>query len=118
MTDKEIIQSFEHYNWYDDKDITVTCVKSVLLKNAYFLMCRQQAEIERLKEKDLTETKRFMMLAENYIQAEAIKEFADKLKRKKSTITAQGLVGRKEMKVVEISDIDNLVKEMEITKNE
>lgn len=49
MTDKEIIQAFEHYNWYDDKDITVTCVKSVLLKNAYFLMCKQQAEIDKLQ---------------------------------------------------------------------
>jgi len=65
-------------------------------------------EIERLKEKDLTETKRFMMLSENYIRAEAIKEFSERLKEKADVYEDEEYY----FKYVTTDDIDNLVKEM------
>lgn len=97
MTDKEIIKGLEkelYHADYHDLDYEDNVPVS-LLKNAYTLIIRQQAEIEKLKKKD--EEYPFKCIVGNNseihsktmkdydrlisdISAEAIKEFAEKLK--------------------------------------
>ena len=114
MTDKEIIKAFEYYDWYDDKDTTVTCVKSVLLKNAYFLMCRQQTEIERLTDRNKRLGKCVDLLLNNkngveLIRVEAIKELADRLGEH---IEYRYNENCDFVPYVKVSDIEKVAKEM------
>ena len=74
-------------------------------------IARQQTEIEKLKnEIQITKDAYTMLQTKNeIIKSEAIKEFAEKLKEKSfETIRNYGLT----KDVVEVCDIDNLVKEM------
>lgn len=127
MTDQEIIRAFEGYKYYDDKDITRSCEKTVLLKEAYFLMERQQAEIERLKQEQVFAKAHYGELEWQHItlceefktaKSSAIKEFVEKLKKYhyKASSNWSGIATTS--KVVDVDVIDNLVKEMEVTKDE
>ena len=82
-----------------------TCNCSHITANAALeLINRQKDEIERLKE-FIVETRR----CDKEIKSEAVKEFAERLKEKSfKTIRNYGLT----KDVVEVCDIDNLVKEM------
>ena len=48
MTDEQIIKALEKYKTVEDTDITTSCIKTILLKETYLLINRQQAEIERM----------------------------------------------------------------------
>ena len=74
------------------------------------LINHQKAEIDRLKEwENLLKAEKHSL-----IKAEAIKEFAERLKEKSyKTIRNYGLT----KDVVEVYDIDNLIKEMENENN-
>ena len=82
-------------------------------KDALELIKEQQTEIERLNEY-IGRCKR----GEEYwvkclLEApeKSIRDFVQKLKRKRRTITSVGIAHRTEMRVVTISDIDSLAKE-------
>ena len=82
-----------------------------LLNSTLDLIYRQQAEIEKLKEEiQITKDAYTMLQTKNeIIKSEAVKEFAERLKEKSfKTIRNYGLT----KDVVEVCDIDNLVKEM------
>ena len=82
-----------------------------LANYALDLINRQQTEIEKLKEEiQITKDAYTMLQTKNeIIKSEAIKEFAERLKEKSfKTIRNYGLT----KDVVEVCDIDNLVKEM------
>ena len=82
-----------------------------LINLALDIIDRQQAEIEKLKEEiQITKDAYTMLQTKNeIIKSEAVKEFAEKLKEKSfETIRNYGLT----KDVVEVCDIDNLVKEM------
>lgn len=113
MTDKEIIKAFEVDKDYPDNDITRSCEKTVLLKKAYLLMCRQQAEIEKIRSADPMDfcgvLCDFSEELINKAKAEAIKEFAERLKE--IIQFSIDVWGDFELYAV-IKDIDGLVKEM------
>ena len=111
LTDEEIISSLEVIattgNCEECKIRNCkwgTCNCSQITANAALeLINRQKDEIERLKE-FIVETRR----CDKEIKSEAVKEFAEKLKEKSfKTIRNYGLT----KDVVEICDIDNLLKE-------
>jgi hypothetical protein len=130
MTDNEIIKAMEccSCNSVDDCDdcprfdvddkTTVDCM-CCLMREALDLINRQKAEIERLQ-KDINVVNNvikntFLLKADKNndpfaeIKAEAIKEFAERLKEKKFELNDQN---EDIFYAVEVSDIDNLVKEM------
>ena len=118
MSDNEIIKAFECYKNYPDDDITRSCEKTVLLKKAYYLMCSQQAEIERLKQEQVFAKAHYGELEWQHItlceklktvKAATIKEFAEKLKANAP------LISRNDYDYYLILDkcLDDIVKEME-----
>ena len=127
MTDNEIVKALEYCftnDWNRTKCDkckfyigTTQCVEDRKSASIY-LIKRQQAEIERLKcemgkllPKDCAYTVQMEVSnkLETQIRAEAVREFAERLKEKSfKTIRNYGLT----KDVVEVCDIDNLVKEM------
>lgn len=127
MTDNEIVKALEYCftnDWNRTKcdkckfyTGTTQCVEDLKSASIY-LIKRQQAEIERLKcemgkllPKDCAYTVQMEVSnkLETQIRAEAVREFAERLKAKSfKTIRNYGLT----KDVVEVCDIDNLVKEM------
>lgn len=77
-----------------------------LCEDALALINRQKAEIERLKDM-VSQNEGALPRYEALIRAEAVKEFAERLKEK--AITYYTIIGH----WVSVKDIDNLVKEME-----
>ena len=115
MTDKEIIEALEwHLNDeshcsacpYDEYSVSHYCIDMVI-KDALDLISRQQAEIERLE----IENRCFADIGKMYseIKVEAIKEFAERLILVEETTAINCATNEK---VVRVSDIVNLVKEM------
>ena len=119
MIAKDIIKALECCCFTDDENNCCTCPLSdnsgklcvgVLVKNALDLINRQQEEIERLKE-DRKRLKKVQMQLDDLcimhrtIRAEAIKEFADKLKEKYKYHELCGY------EVIN-GELDDLVKEM------
>ena len=101
-----------HRYCFDPKeDIQTSECQERLMKYALDLITCQKAEIERLK-KDKYKLQKALNQSEDYrviAKSEAIKEFAEKLKEKSfETIRNYGLT----KDVVEVCDIDNLVKEI------
>lgn len=102
---------------YIEVEETANC-NDVLARDALDLITRQQAEIERLKcemgkllPKDCAYTVQMEVSnkLETQIRAEAVREFAERLKEKSfETIRNYGLT----KDVVEVSTINNLLKEM------
>lgn len=127
MTDNEIVKALEYCftnDWNRTKcdkckfyTGTTQCVEDLKSASIY-LIKRQQAEIERLKcemgkllPKDCAYTVQMEVSnkLETQIRAEAVREFAERLKAKSfKTIRNYGLT----KDVVEVCDIGNLVKEM------
>lgn len=95
---KEVFDNYDNPNGYEDPlYIAVLRDSHRIVRKAEEEIARQQAEIERIAEVSKT------------IKSEAIKEFAKRLKEKSyKTIRNYGLT----KDVVEVCDIDNLVKEM------
>lgn len=137
MTDNEIIKALECCSHRNEDlpcdgcpayNIAQMCMED-LMSAALDLITRQQAEIERLKkcpkcvyeyDGEVTEycvqgpCPNFKTVEQ--IKVEAYKEFAERLKEKSyKTIRNYGLT----KDVVEVCDIDNLIKEMtEVNENE
>lgn len=117
FTDEEIIKALEccfieqQCNYCPlYKEHSADCLDTVL-KNAHALITRQQAEIDRLnKEIQITKDAYTMLQTKiEIIKSEAVKEFAEKLKEKSfKAIRNYGLT----KDVVEVSTINNLLKEM------
>ena len=136
MTDKDIVKALEccgikndckgcYFNTHESGDI---CVREIV-KNAFNLINRQKAEIERLKRKNeilsvnadtafqdgLNEARDlYATEVENEIKVEAVREFAERLKE---NITDCHTVSDGEYVGYDWTDIthciDNLIKEME-----
>lgn len=122
MTDEQIIEALECCNGYDCE----TCMAlkycdymhpGALARSSLDIINSQNAKIEELKaeiermEKELTEYKLRLKMSEctvDEIKSEAIKEFAERLKRY-SFVDNLSLDGKE---TVYIDDIDNLVKEI------
>lgn len=129
MKDNDIIKALEHC----PKCVYGSCPEcpmygvngcdSELMKLALDLINRQKAEIERLERsaKQWEDTAKDLYISRENIKAEAVKEFADRLKAvcrqaRFSVTVTQDLTGIKKVldniPVVDESDINNLVKEM------
>lgn len=116
-TDKEIIKALEieiHQAEYVDSNYC-NGVDLLLVKSTLDLINRQQATIETLRNcveqhhiirKD---GKSPLSLLTEDIKAEAIKEFAERLKKKESVYSASDFYW---IKYIPRKEIDNLVKEM------
>lgn len=117
MKDKEIIKALECCMSdnppcttckYDGDTITVDECMGELMKDALDLINRQRAEIERLEEtKNRLSYNLQAVLDERADHTEAVKEFAERLKKKKLHIEDEGQI----FKMVHCYEIDNLVKE-------
>ena len=124
MTDNEIIKALECCDIYHQcegcpRDFNTngktSCVK--LGEDIRDLINRQKAEIEKLKA-DFEACKRDYLIELNnhkYVRLEAIRAFAEKLKRKSELLASS--VYAEPYRAVSIDDIDNLVKEMTEEKN-
>lgn len=125
MTDNDIIKALEcktecHCAVCDMKDI-VPCEHCIFqyIKHALDLINRQKEEIEQLNHKyELAVAEREANVkgfadALSRLKAEAIKKFAEKLKAKAFT-QYNGFEANEDrvIKLVEVDDIDKLVKEM------
>lgn len=127
MTENDIIKALEQHI-ESTKNIKYgarkkTLVDAELLKDILDLINRQQAEIEKLKEASEEAVSCFHRMESLYnikcmelkvAKAEAVKEFAERLKEKAVDVgicDAQGN-GYGGATVILIGDIDNLVKEM------
>ena len=111
MTDKDIIKALEWCKNYEDcskchyiKCLTDKGCLGELLTDTLALINRQQAEIERLKE-FIVETRR----CDKELKAEAVKEFAERLKNKKARYNADYFYV---IDYIPSKEIDNLAKEM------
>ena len=114
MTDNEIIKALEccpskEYivTYYDDEEIIVGDILTFIK--------RQQAEIERL-EAEYTRAcaeRDARICTADFFKAEAIKEFAERLKEKSSKISlvCSGALVKTDYTIAG-TDLDNLVKEM------
>ena len=122
MTDNDIIKALEccscdNYQCDNCPYAYKTCT---VYKDSLDLINRQKAEIEKLKAlaengSSAIDTNNRLVQKFAEIKSEAIKEFAERLKEKSyKTIRNYGLT----KDVVEVCDIDNLVKEMESESNE
>ena len=127
MTDEQIIKALECCAT-DDMDDCFQCPYDNMVYNPGYDQCadmcrkdaldlinRQKAEIEELKdilEKVPTNAYDLQVEAseklENQIKSEAIKEFAERLKRKRIALTCEEPV----YDLFKVGSIDNLVKEM------
>lgn len=121
MTDNDIIKALEccgiktdckgcYFDTHESEDI---CAREIV-KNAFDLINHQKEEIEFLRKTIGENTKKALDVTLEEIEksrVEAIKEFAKRLKEKSyKTIRNYGLT----KDVVEVCDIDNLVKEMAV----
>ena len=123
MTDNEVIKALECCNKPIRENSYTECAfyhsgkcSSNMLNATLDLINRQKAEIEELKdilEKVPTNAYDLQVEAseklENQIKSEAIKEFAERLKRKRIALTCEEPV----YDLFKVGAIDNLVKEME-----
>lgn len=127
MTDNEIVKALECCSikedckgcYFDTHEAEDICAREVV-KNAFDLINRQQAEIERLNREnnenfdkwnvlDERTKKRYAELyeeAKSVVRTEAVKEFAEKVKEKLSWDT-----GYDDKRLFE-NDIDEIVKEI------
>lgn len=107
MTDNDIIKALEHCfescngtcPYYKYKDC-----RHRLYLNALDLIDRQKAEIEKLKKGINIELDNFASEYDNKIKAEAVKAFAERLKKRMGFCDLPNGIVR--------SHIDNLLKEM------
>ena len=109
MTDNEIIEALERCGYHKEccfcNSVEECGGKNVLVTNALDLITRQQAEIERLKINLNVEFDNFVSEYDDKIKAEAVKDFAERLKEETLTTDKFG-------EILLVQDIDNLVKEI------
>lgn len=129
MTDNEIIKALEQHNNYKtcspcpyEKHSDTRYCLDVLLSDVFPLVIRQKEEIERLKNRDLQVEVSEKL--EREIKAEAVKEFAERLKEQDgydnhvfddcaSILVPEEYLKGRDGKIKEVwNTIDNLVKEM------
>lgn len=117
MTDKEIIKALEccyrkdnpcrdcPFNEFED------CNDVLMADYVFNLIKRQQAETDILKAdlKRVCAERDARICTNNFIKSEAVKEFAERLEEKSFQSFGNYGITRD---VVEVCDIDNLVKEM------
>lgn len=92
-----------------------TCNCSQITANAALeLINRQESEIERLKKEVSVARDAYIAIQDRYehTKTKAYKEFADKLGEKCGIFTPLGVNWIEETKVVRVSDIDKILKEM------
>lgn len=120
MTDNEIIRALECCVKTEFISDCAKCemfafdCKDILIENALDLINRQKAEIERLQ-KDLMKCKlekEMLYQVSDEIKFVAIKEFAERLRKKCHNYYPSIDSYCVSRYAVEIADIDNLVKEM------
>lgn len=121
MTDADIIKVLEICLNKSGGCISAKCplvndlhCKELLISRCFEIINRQQAEIERLKSIEPTEEVRVKCEEViSKIRAEAVREFAEKLKREKFCRLTEYDEGgwAAERLAVKVDDIDNLVKE-------
>ena len=88
------------------------CFRTVIHKNALDLINRQKAEIERLKGM-VSQNEGVLPQYEAFIKAEAIKEFAERLKASAFSCDVSFGFGREHCEeAVTVLEIDRFVKEM------
>ena len=101
----------------EDRDGDIRWCRQWLMKDALDLINRQKAEIERLyriiadKDYSFAEVTSALRLAKELLEtekSEAIKEFAERLK-KYAVVNEASLDGEE---IIDVDDIDNIVKEM------
>jgi hypothetical protein len=114
MTDERIIKALKHCYEHKSCNDCVGCLgaEECILNvdpagDIYPIINRQQADIERLKAKDERRKKLNYDEGIKQLKAEAIKEFADRLK---GTVDLDTF-GKLDY-AISIHDVDNLVKEM------
>ena len=98
-------------HWFEDADGTDECCAELYkaLQTVFTLITRQQAELEDLREIVFMDRTEEIKKKNKELKSEAVKEFAEKLKEKSfETIRNYGLT----KDVVEVSTINNLLKEM------
>ena len=117
MTDNEIIKALEneiHIVEYVD-GFSVDNVSLELLQNSLDLINRQQTEIEKLKTKEMFQT-RHLGVFPNVIKSEVIKEFIDRLRERLVSKAIDNYRNNNEngyyLSRCVLDEIDNLVKEM------
>ena len=120
MIDEEIINQWKHERELAECVCSyfVDQVELSLVNETIDLINRQKAEIERLKNENMAKEAEYNDMLEQRnsveryletVKSEAVKEFAERLKEKSfKTLRNYGLT----KDVVEVCDIDNLVKEM------
>ena len=118
FTDEEVIKALECCSKdnvkdcdacpYEDMETKTYCVNE-LIKDALDLINRQKEQIEELRKGFKADADYFANEYDSYIRAEAIKEFAKRLKYRYRVveISSGGFIP-----AVILKDIDNLVKEM------
>ena len=115
MTEKkalEVLKSWLQLAYQNADGTDECCVKLYeALQTVFALINRQKAEIERLQKEANLVSIQFQDLQErtDEIKAEAYKEFAERLKEKSFQSFGNYGITRD---VVEVCDMDNLVKEM------
>lgn len=129
FTDEEIIKVLECCAYNDGCKgckYSKQCDGASYLIDALDLINRQKSEIERLKSANNEKFRQWDMLAEkkkqhcadlyeeakDILKAEAYKEFAERLKKQKGLFHYLGLSKTDYAIAVEVSTIDNLLKEM------
>ena len=115
MTDKEIIKALELCSadecWCDDCPYENLCTDTDITKFALDLINRQKAEIERLETNCLSMAQTMPNMAKAE-RAEAVKEFAERLKEYVESYDVTTGYRVTIVQAVEEETIDNLVKEM------
>ena len=121
MTDNEIINALELCSadecWCDDCPYENLCTDTDITKFALDLINRQKAEIERLEQEKgqfEADVEMFTDIGKMYseLKAEAVKEFAEKLKEYVESYDVTTGYRVTIVQAVEEETIDNLVKEM------
>ena len=113
MTDKKALEVLK--SWlqlaYQNADGTDECCAELYeaLQTVFALINRQKSEIERLRGSTIVNNIMESQRIKREAKAEAVKEFAEKLKEKSFQSFGNYGITRD---VVEVCDIDNLIKEM------
>lgn len=124
MTDKDIIKALEccgiktdckgcYFDTHESEDI---CAREIV-KNAFDLINHQKEEIEFLRKTIGKNSKKALDVTLEEIEksrVEAIKEFANKLKKRSRKMQSSDFSGDFWDAAVLVEDIDNLVKEMTV----
>lgn len=115
-TDEEIIKALEDYIKENEFEYFHSNMMGEypLISKSLDLINRQKAEIERLEKTYKADQRLISALNKSYnlAKAKAYKEFVERLKEKYGIFTPLGVNWIEETKVVRVSDIDNLLKEM------